>query len=98
MIHAKIMIVDDLWCVVGSTNLDHRSFGWNDEVNLAVADAALAGRLTANFEEDLRNRIVKRWTNGSTAPIGNAEWNGWAGSLPANNNRLKLIQRIDGRK
>src|SRR6185312_6333554 len=44
MIHAKVMIVDDLWCVVGSTNFDHRSFGLNDEVNLAVIDPTLAGK------------------------------------------------------
>ena len=66
MIHAKIMIVDDLWCVVGSTNMDHRSFGWNDEVNLAVMDTALAAKLNANFEEDLANHIVKRCRNGRT--------------------------------
>ena len=41
MIHAKLMTVDGLWNVVGSTNFDHRSFALNDEVNLAVLDANL---------------------------------------------------------
>src|SRR5437868_8513622 len=45
MIHAKIMIVDGLWSVVGSSNLDSRSFGLNDEVNVALADTALASRM-----------------------------------------------------
>ena len=41
MIHAKLMTVDGLWNVVGSTNFDHRSFALNDEVNLAVLDRSL---------------------------------------------------------
>ncbi|HEX3983736.1 MAG TPA: phospholipase D-like domain-containing protein, partial [Acidisoma sp.] len=52
MIHRKIMIIDGLWAVVGSTNFDNRSFGLNDEVNLVAVDPALAGRLEADFEQD----------------------------------------------
>ena len=53
MIHAKILIVDDLWAVGGSTNFDYRSFGLNDEINLAVLDARVAHRLREDFERDL---------------------------------------------
>lgn len=53
MIHAKILIVDELWAVVGSTNFDNRSFGINDEVNLAVRDPAVAQRLGVDFAADL---------------------------------------------
>jgi cardiolipin synthase len=53
MIHTKCMIVDDLWSVVGSTNFDHRSFGLNDEVNLAVFDEKLAARLEEDFGRDV---------------------------------------------
>jgi len=49
MIHAKVLCIDDLWVVVGSTNFDNRSFGINDEVNLAIRDAHVAIR----FERDL---------------------------------------------
>ncbi len=49
MIHAKVLCVDDLWVVVGSTNFDNRSFGINDEVNLAIRDHAVAAR----FEHDM---------------------------------------------
>lgn len=55
MIHAKLMTVDAEWCVVGSTNFDHRSFGLNDEVNLAVLDRDLAAVIECDFEEDLRH-------------------------------------------
>jgi cardiolipin synthase A/B len=54
MIHAKILIVDDLWTVVGSTNFDNRSFGINVEVNLAVRDRAVAQRPGDDFTVDLR--------------------------------------------
>lgn len=53
MMHAKVMVVDGLWSVVGSTNFDPRSFGHNDEVNLALRDPALATRLDEDFARDL---------------------------------------------
>jgi len=53
MIHAKVLVVDELWTVVGSTNFDNRSFGLNDEVNLAVRDATLAQRMESDLAHDL---------------------------------------------
>ncbi len=79
MIHAKIMIVDDLWCVVGSTNMDHRSFGWNDEVNLAALDPALAAKLGASFQEDLsrsHRETLEEWERRPIRERG-MEWLGW---------------------
>jgi cardiolipin synthase len=79
MIHAKIMIVDDLWCVVGSTNFDQRSFGWNDEVNLAALDPDLAAKLNANFQEDLskaHHETLEEWKHRSLWERG-MEWLGW---------------------
>jgi cardiolipin synthase len=52
MIHAKITIIDGLWSVVGSTNFDNRSFGLNDEINLAIFNEQIASKLTHDFEED----------------------------------------------
>ncbi|HYT76461.1 MAG TPA: phospholipase D-like domain-containing protein, partial [Vicinamibacterales bacterium] len=45
MMHAKMLIVDDLWSVLGTTNIDNRSFEHNDEVNIAMRDPAVAARL-----------------------------------------------------
>jgi cardiolipin synthase A/B len=53
MMHAKALVVDGVWGVVGSTNFDPRSFGHNDEVNLAVRDPAFAARLDEDFARDL---------------------------------------------
>lgn len=55
MIHAKVLIIDGLWSVVGSTNLDYRSFGINDEVNLAVRGKGMAARLEHDFVTDIAN-------------------------------------------
>ena len=57
MIHAKLLTVDEQWSVVGSTNFDHRSFGLNDEVNLAVLDGALAATIEGDFRDDLRDSV-----------------------------------------
>jgi cardiolipin synthase len=66
MIHAKIAIFDGVWSVVGSTNLDNRSFGINDEINVAVLDGQIADRLTRDFEEDTRQSrkiSLEDWKN-----------------------------------
>jgi phosphatidylserine/phosphatidylglycerophosphate/cardiolipin synthase-like enzyme len=41
-VHAKIGIVDDRWLTVGSANLNAHSFFNDTEVNIQVADPALA--------------------------------------------------------
>ena len=64
MIHAKVMIIDGRWSVFGSTNLDHRSFSINDEVNVASNDVALAARFREDFVQDLsvsRKITYKVW-------------------------------------
>jgi cardiolipin synthase len=69
MIHAKVLCVDGLWGVVGSTNFDNRSFGINDEVNLAVCDSAFAERLERDMSGDLeqsRRVSLEEW---QTRPV-----------------------------
>jgi cardiolipin synthase A/B len=55
LLHSKTLVVDGVWATVGSTNLDNRSFALNDEVNVAIHDAGLAGQLAAAFERDLQH-------------------------------------------
>jgi cardiolipin synthase len=52
MFHCKVMIVDDVWVSVGSTNFDNRSFRLNDESNLNVHDRELARTQIEAFEVD----------------------------------------------
>jgi cardiolipin synthase len=53
MIHAKLMTIDGIWTVAGSTNFDHRSFELNHEVNIAVFDRSLAAAVDEQFARDL---------------------------------------------
>jgi len=54
MFHCKIMIVDDVWVSVGSTNFDSRSFRLNDEANLNVFDRDFAHTQIQAFDDDKR--------------------------------------------
>jgi cardiolipin synthase len=42
LLHQKVMTVDGVWCAVGSSNFDDRSFETNDELTLGIADAETA--------------------------------------------------------
>jgi cardiolipin synthase len=54
MFHCKVMVVDDRWVSVGSTNFDSRSFRLNAEANLNVLDRGLALQERRAFEDDRR--------------------------------------------
>jgi cardiolipin synthase len=51
MLHVKLMIVDRRWSILGTTNLDNRSFEHNDEVNIAMLDPGLAEGLMSQFQQ-----------------------------------------------
>jgi len=53
MLHAKTMVVDDIWSSVGSVNFDNRSFQLHDEATLCVQSREFAAQLTEQFERDL---------------------------------------------
>jgi cardiolipin synthase len=66
MFHCKVMIVDDLWVSVGSTNFDARSFRLNDEANLNVCDRAFARSQIDAFEQDKAGSLLvtlQDWEN-----------------------------------
>jgi cardiolipin synthase len=52
MFHVKVMVVDDTWVSVGSTNFDDRSFRLNDEANLNVVDPTFAREQVRVFDDD----------------------------------------------
>lgn len=55
MMHTKAVVVDGMWSVVGSANMDIRSKELNEENVLGVRDAAFAGQLERTFLADLEN-------------------------------------------
>jgi len=66
MYHCKVMIIDELWTSVGSTNFDSRSFSVNDEANLNIHDAGFARDQVRIFEADLalsRRVTLAEWEN-----------------------------------
>lgn len=57
--HTKLLLVDDAWSLLGSANLDTRSFRLNFELNLAVYDHKFVSSLTAHFNEVMsKSRMV----------------------------------------
>jgi cardiolipin synthase len=64
MTHAKILIIDGLWVVLGTTNIDNRSFEHNDEINVGLRDPVVAARLMDDYQRDLqdsREMTLTRW-------------------------------------
>ena len=53
--HSKIMMVDSLYCTVGSTNLNSRSLRYDYEVNAFIFDEETTHALIKIFEEDLQD-------------------------------------------
>ena len=63
-VHAKTMVTDGSIAMIGTANMDQRSFDLNFEVNAIVYDTQLANQLRNIFFEDLKDaeRIdVTRW-------------------------------------
>jgi cardiolipin synthase len=57
MIHQKMMVVDRLWSVGGTSNLDMLSFEYLDEINIAVRDEAFALELRTQHDADLARSV-----------------------------------------
>lgn len=53
--HSKIMMVDNLFCTVGSTNLNSRSLRFDYEVNAFIFNEAATDELIQMFENDKKN-------------------------------------------
>jgi len=54
-LHSKLMVSDDLFSTVGSTNVDFRSFEHNFEINAFIYDRNMALKMREIFLTDQRN-------------------------------------------
>jgi len=64
ILHSKTVVVDGVWSIVGSSNLDHRSVLFNAEVDAVVISAATGAQLDRYFEQDLAHASavdLARW-------------------------------------
>ena len=55
MMHAKTMVVDGLFSMLGTSNLDSRSAVINEEVDITVYDADFGKNMEATFDADLKS-------------------------------------------
>ena len=51
--HSKLMVVDEQWCFIGSSNLDSRSLRLNFEIDLEVYDPVLAAQIGKRIDTTL---------------------------------------------
>ncbi|MFI9150369.1 phosphatidylserine/phosphatidylglycerophosphate/cardiolipin synthase family protein [Streptomyces sp. NPDC053367] len=64
MMHAKIITVDSVASLIGSTNFNRRSMDHDEEVMLAVLDEEFTAELDRDYDEDLRRSVeidLDRW-------------------------------------
>lgn len=53
-LHAKALVVDGVYAMLGSANLDYRSLHLNFETNVEVGDPGFAGAVREQVEEEIR--------------------------------------------
>lgn len=68
MLHAKTLVVDGQWSVVGSANADMRSFRLNFELGVLAVDENFAHLMEQRFEADATDsvEITLRWLSERT--------------------------------
>ncbi|MDR2927152.1 MAG: cardiolipin synthase [Cytophagaceae bacterium] len=65
-IHCKTLVIDDFVSIVGSANMDFRSFEQNYEITAFIYDEKIAAELTATFYDDLSHCapvLLDDWNN-----------------------------------
>jgi cardiolipin synthase A/B len=65
-LHSKAIVIDDLISIIGSTNLDERSFDQNFEANAFIYDTVTSQNLKNSFMKDMENceeLTLATWTN-----------------------------------
>jgi cardiolipin synthase len=55
ILHSKTMVIDQVWSIVGSSNFDHRSVLFNDEVDAVVLGKETGAKLATDFMADLQH-------------------------------------------
>lgn len=54
VLHAKVLVIDDNWTMVGSANMDPRSFHRNYELNVVIDSRDFGAQVVEMLEADLR--------------------------------------------
>ena len=69
--HSKLMVVDDVWTLLGSANWDTRSFRLNFEFNVECYDQSLAGKMNQiiNAKIDRAHNVTLEDVSSRTLPV-----------------------------
>jgi cardiolipin synthase len=70
LLHAKHVTIDDTICMVGSSNMDIRSFALNAEVSLVVYDTEVTARLRAEQERNWQQCELLQRDEWERRPLG----------------------------
>ena len=68
VLHSKTVVIDGVWSIIGSSNFDHRSVIFNDEVDAVILGSETANELEAMFTEDQQGAKgidLKTWSDRS---------------------------------
>jgi cardiolipin synthase A/B len=70
LLHAKTALIDGVWSTIGSTNLDWRSFVYNQEIDAVMLSQNFGEKMQEVFEKDLtasKQITLKAWRARSIA-------------------------------
>ena len=68
MLHAKILTIDGVLSVIGSSNFNRRSMDHDEEIVMAIMDSDITSTLDDHWQQDLRRSVeidLDRWRNRS---------------------------------
>ena len=76
VLHAKVLLIDESWAMVGSANMDQRSFHRNYELNVVVDSHDFGSQVADMLDTDLKGarRIVLREHQRRGWPVRFLEW------------------------
>jgi cardiolipin synthase A/B len=81
ILHSKTLVIDKVWSIVGSSNFDHRSVLFNDEVDAVVLGKETGEHLADDFLADLHHAHQidpEQWSRRSTLEhLREAFWRLW---------------------
>ena len=79
--HSKIMMVDDKFCTVGSTNLDARSLRFDYEVNALIVNKKITQELNNMFMRDTQKSVKLTKEEWDKFRTGWQKFRGWFAHL-----------------
>ena len=92
-LHSKVMIVDDEWLRVGSSNLSNRSMGMDTE-----CDALIEARGEKRLREAIRQfrvRLLAEHCDAEAASMARAVEKGMAGAIEAHGSPQRQLKRLE---